>query len=372
MLQAGTTPSQYFKTSGASRTASLPLALAGDPFAFLVEETDISLDQMQRARWTKVYARIPRNQVVQTTRAISKPSPATLATSTLTSFTKDGVNQGAAYVYGPAIFSGTSVYCGAACTVSRPVATGGTFTITYGASTTAALAYNAVSTDIATALNGLASSIAEGITWFVGVGDALTGTQVRLYLLPSIATLYIPKLNLASISGANTKSYAYPTGINFYIGSSALVTFPAPHGFTVGKYIALNVSTAGYAFVNDETSNAIADSWSTNDSTKIWLNWNYALGISFNFCGQYARSYTAGPAIAQIRKTSRFYLPGVTYGVSTSDDIPVPANAANDAALLTLVATNTTGFAAYDSDALASWHGPIYVQANNEINLSSL
>ena len=65
-----------------------------------------------------------------------------------------------------------------------------------------------------------------------------------------------------------------------------------------------------------------------------------------------------------------FYLPGVTTGITTAADIPIPDPLINDAAFLAAVVANLSGYLTYDSDTLDFWLGPIYTQVKRQINMA--
>lgn len=99
----------------------------------------------------------------------------------------------------------------------------------------------------------------------------------------------------------------------------------------------------------------------------------FNLGATVQQAGKYLRDYTPGTDRVGLRVTQKFYLPGVTTGITTAADIPLPSLLVNDVALITAVLANTTGYQTYDASEIARWRDwPTYTQTLEEINMADL
>lgn len=87
----------------------------------------------------------------------------------------------------------------------------------------------------------------------------------------------------------------------------------------------------------------------------------------------YHRDYTPGTDRVRTKRTTRYYLPGVTGGITTPDDIPIVSPAFDPEILIDLILTSATGYQAYDAEDLRRWlDGPIYEQTTIQIDLDAL
>lgn len=151
-------------------------------------------------------------------------------------------------------------------------------------------------------------------------------------------------------------------------GGNTRITFSSPHGLTGTEYIASKYDVIGYSY----GIVAPTTGWSVVDSTTIDL-----LGVNLGGYGRavakYLRDYTPGTARVGTRNTQSFYLPGVTSGIFSPADIPMPSVLVNDAAFLASVIANTSGYITYDASELTRWRDwPIYTQTLTAINMSNV
>lgn len=87
------------------------------------------------------------------------------------------------------------------------------------------------------------------------------------------------------------------------------------------------------------------------------------------------RTYTPGTDRVLTKLTDKFYLPGVTAGITTGADIPVPDVAINDVQLLNLIVGSATGFQNYDAEPVTAWPSepsPIFRQRFIQIDVDDL
>lgn len=117
------------------------------------------------------------------------------------------------------------------------------------------------------------------------------------------------------------------------------------------------ITTAQYAVIDPDTIDILG------------VNYGTTVSAFYN----YARAYTPGTARVGTRETQHFYLPGVTPGIATFVDIPLPNLLLNDAAFLTAVISTISGFLTYDGNELTRWlNSPIYTQTLTEINMANV
>lgn len=77
-----------------------------------------------------------------------------------------------------------------------------------------------------------------------------------------------------------------------------------------------------------------------------------------------------GPRACSVRNTQKFYLPGVTPGITTAADIPLVTPELNAEDWLTAVMTKPTGWAVASAERLTSWMGPILVYEYSEVQMA--
>ena len=112
--------------------------------------------------------------------------------------------------------------------------------------------------------------------------------------------------------------------------------------------------------------------WAVVDANTIDI-----LGINYGTivvsAATYLRDYAPGTDRVRVKRTQRFYLPGVTPGITTPEDIPLPAPVLGDDAFLALILAHTSGYQAYDAEPLGQWmDSTIYQQTTLEIDMANL
>lgn len=150
-------------------------------------------------------------------------------------------------------------------------------------------------------------------------------------------------------------------------GANTRVTCTA-HGFSAGTPLAArndNASLGTYTF--DAGEFTVVDA-----NTIDLLGVNHGTGITQ--IAPQLRTYTPGVARVKTRLTHKFYLIGVG-GISTIADIPTPAVAVSELALVDLIIANLTGYQSYDADPLTHWpteQSPMFLQRLIEIDMASI
>lgn len=407
-LEAAAVAGPYISTTNLARTISSPdwwdtTAAAysdgdtPDPFAFLCNESDPSTDSVSGDfLFKRTWARIPKTQTVPTTLAITKPAVPNQSSGTLTfqvqSATADVLSSGgpgayyAGYLFSPlnvvsGSVVGTNTFYGPmklGSGVTAALVTSGLFTLNYRGVATSNLNYNDSIATIQSALNGLSTVISDGLTFSGGV-QQLTSNGALVLNISVGSTAFRVVINPAGLSpaGATTMFTTITGPTQQIIAIACIVTLPA-HGFDITKVLALTSSAVPTAsetvwILQPRASVTTSGQWSIIDANTI----AYSIGITNNtllsgLFGQLLRSYTPGADRVRCNLVTNFYLPGVTAGITTGADIPVPAPLTNDTDFLTAVLANTSGYLNYDASDLTEWIGPIFQQTQKQIDFADV
>ena len=219
---------------------------------------------------------------------------------------------------------------------------------------------------IQTAVNALADVVTDGVT-FTAINNIWNPGIGYLVLVASSGS---PTANFTA-NGASltpttaTTLYVLNTSItttSIYVSRQATIT---AHGLSGSESIFLRGSVGGYYIPGNATA-----WWKVIDANTI----SFSSAIAFpTYFGLYLRTYTPGTDRVGIRLSQRFYLPGVTSGIATAGDIPIPDLLLNDENFLTAVVAYSSGYQNYDATELVRWNGwPIYTQTFQEINMADV
>jgi hypothetical protein len=350
------------------------------PGAYMIAESRADRSQSALVSFTRTFARVPLPQETYSSYSISKPTIPNEASTTWTiaSVRAQGVSIATAVLNDSGFwFSNNEVFSpfitpNAA--MANAPATGGTFTLTYKTSTTAALAYNESNANIQTALNGLADVISDGLTFDVGnsltnATNALIGLNATVGTTLTLVTLDATGLTVASAAARNTFSY-FTTSTNQTLALAKYMT-SAGHGLTAGVPL--------FAGTNQGTSvlQALrypAGDWGVHDANTLffWQRYTAAPSASFQYLAPYFRTYTPGATVLSSRISETFYLPGVTPGIATVADIPIEVPNIGDADVIA-AALGAGGFQPVQFTGPERWRdGPIYFTTTTGINFDNL
>jgi hypothetical protein len=261
-------------------------------------------------------------------------------------------------LYGPIKTAGTRV-------IGR--ATAGTFTLTYKASTTAALNWNDSGATIATALNGLASVSGESLVATVTNDLSNSSTGGYLQINWTGATTFSPVTLGGGSLTVNTSNN--PTT---QISSNLLQTIRladhyavTAHGLSTG--LTLAVVASGGSVILFSTAY-----WGSIDANTLWAPNNGDTQYWIYFA-TYKRTYPAGKSLLlRTRLTEDFYLPGVSAGITSPTDIPIVTGLQNPNDFINALMT-LTGWQTYETEGPAFWlDGPIYRVGFVAINLDDI
>ncbi len=347
-----------------------------DGLAWLVAESNPQSTLTGLYAFSRTFARVPPPQLFTTSRVFTKPNPESVIGVSTTAFSwfagglyDVGIVTGFTVPYNGAVFarnnkvhSRTGI---ATPTLTTP--SGGTFILEYNGSSTAALPYNETDGNIAAAINALASVIAEGLTFTASNLFASPGA-CHLNLTATVGTPGHRFTIASSITpgGASTVIVLQISATVFSLQVGARATLTG-HGFSAVNCLYLERSGLSSA------SGLEPGFWVVVDANTIAFPGTAIAYLNVDFIGQSIRNYTPGSANVRIRDTQNFYLPGVTPGIATVDDIPIPVANTSDLALLDLASGTATGYQTYDVTRLVPWRETaIQEHTITEINVDNL
>ena len=231
----------------------------------------------------------------------------------------------------------------------------GNYSVNIFGSNTASINVNSNISSIQTTLNNVTAVSNRGGAVITGSGytnnvlsftstfsaNAFTGTS-NLTATPSSVTI-------ATVSNTNGRQQTVKLTAS---QTSRVLTFTNPHGIIAGDDIYLKMGSTYYLDRTDFTY---------LNNTQISLNpavspWSTNTAISEG--GKLVSIYAPGPVEHKGKKTTEFYLPGVTPGISSIDDIPDAAPSISDAAYLNAVVSDAS-YVNYATSAIEQWKGPI-------------
>lgn len=382
-VEAAAFAGPYISTTTALRSILAPDLDPGDgvnpadPFAYLLSETTpMALDAATaRAKFVRRWGRIPKPQAVGGSTPVSKPNiPSSFAYATRY---LDGVAQticnsfrfAEAYSVDGSSNAYFDVYSFIPSTAgAQAQATGGTFTWTYKTSTAGPFNYNDSGVTIAAAINALASIISDGIN--VQVINQLNTIPAILQVSKNGGNDFAaaPTMNASSLTPA---AAAYS---DLTTNTASTKTFSLREAYTMPT---AGIVNTGQNFATGSTVAGVTTlwivssaNWTVADANTIVFPYINSI-VGGNHAGPFLKRYTPGSYITRCVVTSNFYLPGVTRGITTPDDIPIPAQGSDPYTLLKAIFGNT-GAINYVVGQEKPWQGPIYQVDITTVNSADL
>ncbi len=253
---------------------------------------------------------------------------------------------------------------------ATPPLNGGTYTITLFGDTTASINHNDSIATISTRLNALAGVTNRGGCTVSGAGFANGQVNFTIdFVNPDItSTLSVTpsgiSLNITSAASGAGRTQT----LIFSQGTSTTRRAVAP-GHTIAGTEILYV-LAGAVYIAGITTYSV-------DGDAIVFT--AASGAVFSAAGtiteigeRFKSGYAAGASLSRIKRVTDFYLPGVTPGITTVDDIPLPIYQGDSASLLTAIFTGATSIN-YQVGELARWRdSPIVMRPVTTLNAATL
>jgi hypothetical protein len=401
-LELGAAPGPLIVTAAAARSILAPDRDPEDIFAFLLTETDQGeygggLSAVQRE-----FGRIPRRQwTYPGSKYITKPdytpgsaynpydvTSGATAKGQAVNFPDEASLGNASYSVANGLWTSGdgSIYT----SIKQPsaqtpaYATAGNFTLTRGANTTGALAWNADGPTICAALNALPSSIADGLNFYPSGGTNGLQATTGGFLVFNVnggsdaARLVPVTMNPAglTLSGANspnarTKVFTANTQI-IYLNSWLTIN---AHGLDTTKALAVCYGASGGVTIIYPPGY-----WGSQSANVIWVLAYNDPGKPATLVGTYAStfvlsaegSYAGGTRLAGRQVYTDYYLPGVSAGIDDPSDITSPPGMQNPSTFLTALLTPLAGYQDFESDGASSWLGLIYGRPVMQVNFDDL
>jgi hypothetical protein len=256
--------------------------------------------------------------------------------------------------------------------------TGGDFTLTIFGQTTGAIAYNATAADVQTALNALSEVSDRGnctITLEAGKTTILAAaSQIRFTINFTAAVLTASAASLTPVGSTVTPAITDGTvgrtqKITFVAGAAARTLYiSGGHGIVAGDTIYIKGDSTYYSGITAFTitdSNTItlvgSDSATYNGATAITEVGKLTID-----------NYTPEPKQTRVKYVTDYYLPGVSPGITTADDIPLPTYQGDTTTLLAAIFAGD-GEINYQVGGLKQWLGsPILERTTTKLTASQL
>lgn len=355
-LVTASSASAYISTTTTTRTGSAPnievneSTEGSDPFAFLVNETPPDIDFMM-GRFTRRYARVPGNQIIPSNQWFTRPVLHNIKSGTSYAVAFD--NQKYSWRFDSRVAITRLSSANAQTMVLALPSSNITFveggrTLNLPANSTAAFTVSQFGS-VLTGLTGAAANAANGFLSVVWTGTMTSITP------PS--GVIVTGLSYFSATFQSTGTQTTP----------ALTTFTvASHGGVVGDRVAL--------WSGDDLK-AMATVVSVGDANNFSVLTNDlpSANLLVNFCAfssDATACYVNGPKLCTVKRTKKFYLPGVTSGITTYADIPDVTIYTDPISYLGRIIAVPTGYAAIAVSELDSWEGPILTQETSEVQMS--
>lgn len=333
-------------------------ALSTDPSdntQYLLQESELSVEG-GLGRYSRTYCKVPGDQIDYSSLVITKPA-----------FPTNDYN--GAYVDSTSATATANVWTAVISATVSAYPSGGTFTVTFKTSTTAALNTTDSAATIAAAINALASVVADGFT--VSVTNNLTTSGTLVFLRATGSYTFLAGnwvVGSGSITPAvNASSSTASNSFTFTCARTSPNVNKTAHGVNVNAYVRMMDSSSGGGALY--IVNSVPDA---NNFTYFANSSSYFTRIGYR---TFQRTYTPGTDRVLTKLTDKFYLPGVTPGITTGADIPVPDVAINDVQLLNLISASATGFQNYDAEPVTAWPSepsPLFRQRLIQIDVDDL
>jgi hypothetical protein len=258
------------------------------------------------------------------------------------------------------------------------VLTGGTFTLTIFGQTTGAIAYNASAATVAAAINALSNVNGTATVAIQTAGYTASGN----ILLTTGSIWFQVFISLPTISGAAGSLTPSGSSISFAasgaLGGSLQLsggpitsrTIYAPgHGISNTDSIYINSGGEFFTLEPGEFNVVDADNLllTQADSGAV-----FSSAGSITEVGKLTSTYTGGTVLTRIKRVTDYYLPGISPGIATIDDIPLPAYQGDADTLLAAIMDGSTSIN-YEVGDLSQWRDtPILARTVITLNAATL
>jgi hypothetical protein len=212
--------------------------------------------------------------------------------------------------------------------------TAGSFTLTMFTQTTASIAYNANAAAIQSALNLLSSVSNRGNCVVTGTGlasDALSISFTITFTNAAITGTSSLTPTGASVSSAITDAVGQLQTITLGLNSATRdLSVTGGHGITAGDTIFISDGTTYYTGITNFSVPSTTTIRLIVTATDTWATLS-----SVTLVGKRTLAgYTPGISLTRCNRVTDYYLPGVSDGITTANDIPLPVFQGDPASLL--------------------------------------
>jgi hypothetical protein len=217
---------------------------------------------------------------------------------------------------------------------SGTVFSGGSFTASIFSQTTQTIAYNATEAQIEAALETLSEVQKRG---GCSVSHYRDGTQIQIAVFFSNPTIsgidgLTPATDI-SVTKTDVDNTGKGQTIKLMASSSIRTVFAQAHGITGGSSVFAYAAPTYFTAITNYT---VVDENLVNLVPRASDSWAIATTIT-QIGGLTKENYTPGTKRVRCTKTTAYYLPGYTEGISTAADIPIPTDQSSDADLLAAI-----------------------------------
>lgn len=251
---------------------------------------------------------------------------------------------------------------------------GGTYTVTLFGQTTAAIPYNASTATLQAAINALSKvNGAATVTLWDGQGQPLTSGGFLVFtvtIAPLAGSVNVAALTPGGATGvltATSPSHGWTLAFSAGPLSTRTLVTDSAHGIVTADSIYVK---QGSSYLTIATG-----LFSVTGTTTITLT--AASGAAFygvgtiTEVGKLSSVYAPGSALTRVNRVTDFYLPGVSVGITTAADIPLPAYQGDAASMLAAILAGTASIN-YQVGELDQWRGPILQRTVTTLNASQL
>jgi hypothetical protein len=260
---------------------------------------------------------------------------------------------------------------------SSGVIDGGTFTVTIFGQTTGSIAYNASAATVQTALN-LLSEVTDRGGCTVATGGSTINYDPRRLAFTINFTNAIITADASSLTPSG--AYITPTITDGTVGRTQSITFVgsgASRTLNVSGGHGIDSSSSIYIKADSVYYELASSAFNVTDSSTValiaTLDLAYSAAVAITEVGPLFKSaYSPSVTLSRIKRVTDYYLPGVSPGISSSDEIPLPTYQGDAASLLAAIFSGSTSIN-YEVGELTRWlDSPILARTLTTLNAATL
>lgn len=351
--EVGTTDGAYAATTSASAAVSAPVLNPYDPLAYLVEESEPQITGPM-LYIDRRYARVPTDQITPGNQWFFRPVMHNIITgggsSYMVSFDEE---QKYSWRFDSRKNVSRVSSINASTTTSAMPSSNITFveggrTLNLPANSSAATVVSQFNATL-TGLTQVSANVSQGFMSVVWTGTMTSVTPPSGVIITQLGSW------IATFQSTGTQT------------TPATTTFEATsHGGVVGDRCAL---WAGDTLAGTGIVVAVGSA----NTFSVMTNNLIAANTLVNYCAfssDATACYVNGPKLCTVKKTRKFYLPGVTSGITTYADIPDVTIYTDPISWLGRIIAVPTGYAAIAVSELEVWRGAILTQEITEVQMS--